>query len=326
MRKRIIALLVALGTIGAGVAVSSSGPAGALVEGVVDVAVRVDVVTVDGTDNVSPPGAHALYELEGYNNGLVPVAAAVVSIDLPAGSVYTATAPTASCSASGTRVTCPTGPLGVGGSKVFEIAASTPTTAGTYEVVATIQEQDPLVEEPLEFQANNRDVTTVMVVPANGPGAYGLVLGGRSIVYKHPLDGRVYELHVPASSPGVIVSIEPDDGVGRTCGPHACGKGFHADFVQHDYFSAKNVKDPIVTKRTYGVPDPCRGIGGDCTEIYFAKDFEDLTLDEMEPCSIAGTAVPDPCLARKYKKSPGSVWFDVLMTSADPLDIPPLLL
>ena len=331
MRKRFAALLVAL-ALGAttGLTAIAPTPVGALAEGVVDVAVEVDVVSVDGTNVVSPPGSHALYTLQGYNKGVVPVSAASVSIELPAGSAYAPTPLTAACSASGTVVTCPTGPLPIGGSKTYEIAASTPPTAGTYTVTGRIQEHDAIVSEPLEYTANNTKTTTLDVAAAKGPGSYGLVLGGGSISYQHPTDGRRYELQVPASSPGVIVSIEPDDGVfegtPRQCGEFACGKGFHTDFVDHPYFRADVPTDPIVTKRTYGVLEPCRGLGGNCTEIYFAKAFDDTTLEPMPGCSIAGQAAPDPCLAKKYKTTAGAVWFDVLMTSTDPLDIPPLLL
>src|SRR5688572_23109706 len=242
LRRRIATLLLASLTLStSALALSTPSPAGAILPGVIDVAVSIEAKP----SVVSPPGEYALYEVQASNPGLVSASSSTVTVALPTGSSYDDAVSTGACSGSGEVVTCAVGALAPGASAVFDVVASTPLTAGVVSAAATIVEND-LLFEPLEYRANNSDSTQVDVQATSGVGAFGLVKGGDSISLVVG-DGREYHLTVPASSPGVIVSIVPDDGAGRTCGDSACDKGFHTDFVAHPYFKAENPADPIVT-------------------------------------------------------------------------------
>ena len=326
LRRRIAALLLAsLSLSTSAIALSTPTPAGAVLPGVIDIAVTIEAKP----SVVSPPGEYALYEVQASNPGLVSASAATVTVSLPAGSSYDDSLSTAACSGSGTVVTCPTGALAPASVRAFDVVASTPTSAGIVTASATIQANDVLVAEPLEYTANNTDSTQVDVRASSGAGAFGLVRGGDSLTLEVG-DGRKYTMTVPEGVPGVIVSIQPDEGVGKSCvlpdGTVApCGKGFHTDFVQHPYFKAEDPTNPLFTTKTFGTLQPCRGIGNDCTTIHVAKSQLAPVLVQMPECTTAGDAVPSPCLDRKHKIN-GSTWFDVLMLSNDPLELPPIKL
>ena len=327
LRRRIATLFLAsLSLSTSAVALSTPSPAGAVLPGVIDVA-----VTIEATPSVvSPPGEYALYQVEASNAGLVSASSSTVTITLADGSFYDDAISTPACSGSGEVVTCPVGELAPGASALFEVAASTPLVPGSASATATIVEHDLLLE-PLEYKANNSMTTSVDVQATSGLGAFGLVKGGDSISLIVG-DGREYHLTVPASSPGVIVSIVPAEGDGRTCGEDVCDDGFHTDFVPHPYFKAEDVTDPIVTTKTFGPKEPCQGLAAPsgCYLLYFEKTAAATELDEMPQCETAGQAVPAPCLDGMPNRSgpmgAKRVWFDVNMTSDDPLELPPLSL
>ena len=330
LRRRIATLLGASLFLSTSVfALSSSTPTGAI-ENVVDVAVSIEAKP----SVVSPPGEYALYDVRASNPGIIGVSSSTVTVTLPAGSFYDDSLSTAACSGGPTTVTCPVGALAPKAEQVFDVVASTPLTVGTFAVKATIEEHDPLIE-PLEFKGNNADEDAVEVQAANSNGAYGLVLENESLSLDVG-DGRKYTLTVPAGVPGVIASIERHDGETKVCTDDAgviegCGKGFLTDFVKHPYFKAEDPANPLRTTKTFGPKDPCQGLApaSGCFEIFWAKDGAEPVLSEMEPCTTAGQAVPSPCLNGMPKRVTGSdgkkaVWFDVLMLSNDPLELPPL--
>lgn len=325
LRRRIATLLVAsLSLSTSAIALSNPTPVGAVLPGVIDVAVTIEAKPAV----VSPPGELALYDVTASNAGIIAVSAATVTVSLPSGSFYDDGLSAAACTGSATTVTCPVGALAPGASTVFGVVASTPTSAGIFTTTATIEENDPLIE-PLEYKANNTDAADVDVRAQSGAGAFGLVRGGDSLSLDVG-DGRKYRMEVPPSSPGVIVSIRPDDGTAKVCtlpdGSVApCGKGFLTEFVDHPYFKAQDPANPLFTTKTFGRLQPCRGIGNDCTTIAFAKNAFEPVLTDMPDCASSGQAVPSPCLDDKYKIN-GTTWFDVLMLSNDPLELPPLKL
>lgn len=332
MRQRIATLLVASLSLSTSViALSTPSPAGAVLPGVIDVAVTIDAKP----SVVSPPGAYALYEVRASNVGLVNVSAAKVTLTLPSGSFYDDALSTAACSGAGATVTCPTGPMPAGSGAVrFDVVASTPTSAGIVTATATISAQDP-VGEPLEYKANNTDTADVDVRATSGAGAFALVREGESLSLDVG-DGRKYTLTVPAGVPGVIASIKPDDGTAKTCvddggAVEACGKGFVTDFVPHPYFKAEDPTNPLLTTKTFGPKDPCEGLGAPsgCYELFFAKSPLEPVLYEMAPCTTPGDAVPSPCMDGPPRRITGAdgrkvVWFNVVMLSNDPLELPPL--
>ena len=330
LRRRIATLLGAslfLST--SAVALSTQSPSGAAVEGIIDVAVSIEAKP----SVVSPPGEYALYDVRASNPGIISVSSSTVTVALPSGSVYDDSLSTGSCAGAGTTVTCPVGTLAPGATEVFDVVASTPTTPGVVKASASIEEHDDLTE-PLEYKGNNTDETEVDVRAASGAGAFGLVRENESLSLDVG-DGRKYTLTVPPGVPGVIASIEPDDGGGKVCGEsiNGCGKGFLTDFVKHPYFKAEDPANPLLTTKTFGPKDPCQGLApsSNCFEIYWAKSSLEPVLFEMDPCQTAGQAVPSPCLNGRPKRVSGSdgkksVWFDVLMLSNDPLELPPLSL
>ena len=331
LRRRIATLLVAslfLST--SAIALSTSAPSGALVPGIVDVAVSIEAKP----SVVSPPGQYALYDVQASNPGIIAVSSATVTVTLPAGSFYDDTLSTPGCSGTATLVTCPAGALPPGANVPFDVVASTPTSVGVVTATATIEEHDDLVE-PIEYKANNTDETDVDVRATSGAGAFGLVRENESLSLDVG-DGRKYTLTVPPGVPGVIAFIEPAEGGVRTCvedggNVDGCGKGFLTDFVKHPRFKAEDPANPLRTTKTFGPKDPCQGLApsSDCFEIYWAKRAIEPVLAEMEPCAVAGKAVPSPCLNGKPRRVSGTdgkkaVWFDVLMLSNDPLELPPL--
>ena len=324
LRRRIATLLVAsLSLSTSALALSNPTPAGAVAPGVIDVA-----VTIDATPPVvSPPGESALYAVQASNPGIVSASSATVTVSLPAGSVYADALSTPACSGSGTTVTCPVGALPAGGVVPFDVVASTPTSAAIYNATAVIQANDLLLAEPLEYQANNTDTTQVDVRNASAAGSFGLVRGGDSLSLDVG-DGRFYTMTVPPQVPGVIVSIRPADGTAKACGLGGCDKGFLTEFVQHPYFKAENPAYPLFTTKTFGRTAPCNGSGGgaNCKEIYWAKDPITPVLQPMAPCAASGVANPSPCLQLERKEQNSVFWFDVLMLSNDPIELPPLLL
>lgn len=328
MRRRIATLLLAsLSLSTSALALSTPAPAGAILPGVVDVAVSIEAKP----PVVSPPGEYALYVVTASNVGVVAVSASTVSVALPSGSFYDDGLSSPACFGSATTVTCPVGALAPGASAAFDVVASTPLSIGKVTAKATIEENDPLIE-PLEYKENNEDAFDVDVQAASGAGAFGLVRGGDSISLDVG-DGRKYTMTVPATSPGVIVSIRPDDGAAKLCGSDLCGKGFLTEFVQHPSFKAEDPTHPLVTTKTFGPKDPCQGVGGGsaCFQIFFAHSALDPVLAEMQACTTTGVSVPSPCLnaaPHKVTNPDGkkTVYFDVLMLSNDPIELPPLLL
>lgn len=305
-------------------ALSTPMPAGAVLPGVIDVSVSIEAKP----SVVSPPGEYALYEVRASNPGLVGASSATVTVALPSGSFYDDSLSSTACSGSATAVTCPVGSLGSGGSVVFDVVASTPTSPGLVTATATIEEHDVLIE-PLEYKANNTDSVDVDVQAATGAGAFGLVRGGHSISLVVG-DGRAYTMTVPVESPGVIVSIRPDDGTAKLCGTELCGKGFLTEFVSHPYFKAEDPAHPLVTTKTFGPKEPCQGLApaSGCYEIFWAKSALEPVLEEMDPCATAGQASPSPCLdgapTREGPTGAKRVVFKVLMLSNDPLELPPI--
>ena len=327
LRRRIATLLLAsLSLSTSALALPTPSPAGAVLPGVIDVAVSIEAKP----SVVSPPGEAALYEVQASNPGIVGASSATVTVTLPAGSFYDDAVSASACSGSGEVATCEIGALAAGSTTTFELVATTPTTVGMARATATIEENDLLIE-PLEYKGNNTDIADVDVQAASGAGAFGLVRGGDSISLLIG-DGRAYHLQVPASSPGVIVSIRPDDGA-KSCGDTACGKGFITEFVPHPYFKAEDPTDPILTRKTFGPKEPCEGLGAPsgCYELYWAKDGFEEELAEMDPCTAPGDATPSPCLDGNPTRIQGAdgkkvVWFKVNMLSNDPVERPPLLL
>lgn len=327
LRRRIATLLMASISLStSAIALSNPTSAGAFVPGVVDVAVSIEA----RPSVVSPPGAHALFEVVASNAGVVEISSSTVTVSLPAGSVYDDSTSTPACSGTGTTVTCPVGALAVGASERLDIVSSTPTIADDYAVTASIVENDPLVVEPLEYSGNNQDAATVSVQAQSGTGVYALLRGGDSATLTVG-DGRILTMRVPDEVVGVITSIEPAEGFGYTCGAALCGKGFLTRFVEdHPVFKAEDPAHPIETSRTFGPYSPCQGLGdpSSCSAFYFTKDPLVPTLTRMPACDPSGTATPAPCRdGVAYKLTPGGyLWADVNMQSNDPLELPPLSL
>lgn len=336
LRRRIATLFTASLTLStSAIALSTPTPTSALVQGVVDVAVDIEAKP----KVVSPPGAYALYEVVASNAGILPISSSTVTVTLPVGSSYDGGTSSSACGGSGTTVTCTVGSLAAGGSERFDIVASTPAPAvldpNGYTATATIEEHDPLLE-PLEYKGNNTDTTTIKVEASSGAGVYALLRGGDQTTLTVG-DGRIFRMEVPEEVPGVIVSIEPADGTGRTCNdpgstPRLCDKGFLTTFVEdHPVFKATDENHPLVTSRTFGPYSPCQGLGdpSTCSEFFFTKSpAVSPNLERMQPCDAPGVADPAPCRnGAAYKLTPnGYLWVDVLMLSNDPLELPPLSL
>src|SRR5688572_830267 len=166
LRRRIATLCLASLTLStSALALSTPTPAGAVLPGVIDVAVSIEAKP----SVVSPPGEYALYAVEASNPGLVAASSATVTVALPSGSIYDDALSSSLCSGSGETATCAIGALAPGATTAFELVASTPTAPGPATTTATIEENDLLVE-PLEYKGNNTDSTVVDVQAASGAG------------------------------------------------------------------------------------------------------------------------------------------------------------
>ncbi|HVM55236.1 MAG TPA: hypothetical protein VM262_18770 [Acidimicrobiales bacterium] len=311
-RRTLIALATIITAAGLGGVQGTS--AQTVVPGTVDLTVSI----------VSKPalvtaGEAVLYEVT-VGQGLVPTAG-TLTVTVPPG--FAIIGALSDCGADGaSQATCavPAAPA------VFEVAATAPATTGTGTATATVAAtNDPF---DLEYTPNNTSTAQTTVLNNSDQVAGGLVEGGDSIEL-NLADGRRYRLAVPAAYAGVIVTITAESGAGRTCSGGACGDGFGVVFDQSNpTYLAEDPLNPLVANFTFGALDPCRGLGNNCTGLTYAKDVNATVLVDMPRCPGSeggtagdGTAIPDPCLNRKYKVS-GTVWFDVRLTSDDPIKLP----
>ena len=281
---------------------------------------------------VSPPGELVIYEVT-VEQGFVPTAG-TVTVDLEDGSEYRSDLTEAGlpegvdCAGSGETVECT---FGASAAPVeIEVIAHTAPDAGEQEAVATVAATGPAAL--LEWEGNNEASATTEVTEQEEGVAAGLVEEGESISLDAD-DGRSYTLTVPEGVPGVIVTISLEDGTGELCGLGPCEDGFITEFVEdHPIYTADDPENPLVTRKTFAPQGPCYGLGGRCNEIYVAKDSADDTLELMVDCTGRTGGEPgdgdvdpvSPCLNRKYKQG-GQTWFEVLMLSIDPVELPPAL-
>ena len=316
MIKKALAVAAAA-IVAASAALVGAPQAGAVLPGVVDVAVQLEAIP----SVVAPAGTAGVLEVVVSNVGVVATSAEVV-IGLPAGSAYRDELSDGSCAPDGSGARCSVPTLQPGGSHTLTVLANTPVTPGLHESSASVSTVG--LVEPLEYRSNNSDTAITDVRASNGVIAAGFVGEGQSMSLTVG-DGRFYELTVPQGVPGVIVErLAAESGNNRDCGPTKCGDGFHLDFVEHPTYRADDPANPLFTTRTFGPQDPCQGLGGTCSEIYFAKDATATTLAPMLACTTAGRAEPSPCMARKYKSAGAITTFEVLLLSTDPLELPPL--
>ena len=328
--RKTAAFATVVGVLVAALAAVGGAPAGALLPGVIDVAVSVESKPA----TVSPPGELVLLEVVVSNVGLVALASDV-GVDLPAGSAYRDDLSAPGCQAAGDDVTCSVPLLAPGASRTLDVVAHTPpvpSPEGGYTTTATVTARDLL--EPLEYRDNNTDTTVTVVEAPNTAIAAGLVEEGESLTLDVG-DGRIYTLTVPQGVPGVIVrELAPRSGEGKICGTEpGCGDGFIIKFVEdHPTFKALDPMNPLIANLTFGYQDPCRGLGGACADMYWAPDDSEPVLQRMLNCPGSsagtagdGTARPNPCINKRYKLS-GVIYFDMRLLSLDPLNVPPLLL
>lgn len=280
-------------------------------------------------------GKNVLFEAS-VTQGTVPTPG-TATFTVPSGFTLVAGESDCSVSAGLTTATC-TIPLGQLPAQTtsYEFLATAPATAdpSTTATLTVAASADPL---GLEYTPDNTATLAMPVVDDDDQVAAGLVPGGGELSLSLP-DGREYRLQVPASSPGVIVEITAEDGAGRTCGPDAsaegCGNGFGIVFYNTDEYNANDPEDPLIADLTFGILDPCRGLGNSCTGIAYAQDVNSNDLEPMPLCDGAQGAEPgdgdaqdsgEGCINQKYKLG-GDIWFDVRFTSEDPVKLPPLSL
>jgi hypothetical protein len=336
MKKLLIRLAVTIGlaaaplTMTAGLAPSAG--AQDVVPGVADLAVDLTVQT----PKVTPP-AYAGYSVEVTQNGALATSGRL-TVGLPSGSVVQtglSDLDAATCAQSGATLTCDFTADPVAGPRSVDLTIiTTPPVAGDYTITADVASTD--LVEPIEFTANNHDEGTMVVRPTSEGTAAGIVKRGESLSLTLN-DGRQITLTVPTTSTnddeqGVDVTISGKNATGYTCTSGRCGNGFLITFDSwNPTFTWTDETHPLVTVRTYGVADPCLGLGNSCTGIDYTKHPE-LTLVPLQPmpwCSGAsganagnGQSLPSgPCINHKFKIN-GAVWFEVLLTSDDPLELP----
>lgn len=337
MNRRIVTRIAATGIAAASVGLGLFGVPGTaaqdVVPGIIDV--TVDSITSKPTV-VSPPGAGMVIEVVVGEHGILP-AAGTLTVDLPGDAGYIDGATDAGSSApcaetSPTIVTCDFSDQG----GTFRIVATSPTTAGTYTTTASVTSPG----EPLEYTANNsKSVDTTVTDSAPGSTKRLLLRNQSTTVTANDGTGRTLTLTVPNESPGVIVSIDLRDGTGHTCGvTYGCAKGFLVKFDTEDpYFQARDPQHPLVSVTSFGSQAPCLGIGGNCTEMYWAPDESSVNLTKMGFCPGAGGSSAGsgtlpygegplyaPCINRKYKGGgTNQTTFDWRLLSVDPLITPP---
>jgi hypothetical protein len=309
-----------------------------ILPGVVDMTVSILSVPAE----VAPPGELVVFDLS-VGQGTLP-SAGQVAVDLAPGQVYADDLTDGTNSASGGAVACDAAGADVlctvpASAVAFEVVAFTAPTVGPQTTTATVSSTGSL--SLLEYSSNNTAsaVTDVQQQEQEGQVS-GLVERGESITLtSDDGTGRAYTMTVPADSdsPGVIVTIKLEDGGDELCPTstnplNACGNGFITTFEDHPYFRSEDPEHPLVTDKTFGYLGPCLGFGGTCSDIFYAKDENAPILSKMPDCTGRsgagagdGDAVPDsPCLNQKYKVD-GINWFEVLMLSNDPIELPPVL-
>jgi hypothetical protein len=303
---------------GLGLIIPSSAGAQTVIPGVVDITVQIASMPT----TVSPPGASVVYRAT-VGQGLSPIAG-TLTVTLSAGSFVSG----AGCTGSGLTATCAFG----ASAATFDIVAAT-GPAGSQTATATVAATGDTLG--LEYTSNNSATATTTVNESSQGVASGYVEPGHSITLSLA-DGRQDTLAVPATAAnGVIVTIKGEDGTGHLCGaPTAtnpvptCHNGFSTTFDPDPSYQVTDPDHPLVTNKTFGAQDPCMGLGGSCDSLYYAE-HEGTPLILMPFCTGAsggsagdGTVhANDPCVNQKYKIN-GAIWWDVRMTSTDPIELP----
>ena len=314
---------------------------------ILPVAVDMTVSIASVPAEVAPPGELVVYEVA-VGQGVLPTAG-TVTVDLFGGQAYRDDLTDGSIAASGADVSCDPSGADVlcqvpAAAVSFEVIAHTAPTAGDQSVTALVASTDDLA--PLEYTPNNSATATTDVQVREEEGQVsGLLENGESMTLtSNDGTGREYTMTVPetSDSPGVIVTIRLEDAGTQLCplptNPlNRCGKGFVTTFEDHPYFKSEDPTQPLLTHKTFGYLGPCVGYGGTCSDIYYAQDENAPALSKMPDCTGrtgAGAGdgdvlkedgtVEKPCLNLKFRVGVVN-WFEVLMLSNDPIELPPVL-